>query len=1310
MIRGQPFSYIMPEVDVGTGSKPIHYHFVQSLPLGLTFDGATRELMAAMVSAPVQARTAYLYRATDSQGPVPREADLLTYITIEEGAPRFDLTSVILPPTGQTLEVGQSRSWILDSATGSPAPTYSIIGAPFWVSYNAVTRQLTAAPSSRVEPRSYVFIHRATNSAGGANQIIIVTVSPDSTILPGLVQDLRAQLTNNRLTVILDWSPPLNADQSGPLTYRIPVSNGVTITYSSTAGRVFLDGLTTGDYFATVYASGPNGEGPGDTLQFYSGSGRRPSGLDFADDDIHPIRISVRAGASMSWELGEALGSLPITYSLRRWNSPNFFGDPPSWVSLDGPNRILTASPPSSTRARTYYFGYNASSYRGAGSTVRVELTVSGGGVLSAPDFLENTFARSIESGQSESWTLDDAGGNPTPVYSLLGAPSWVSYNTSTRLLTAAPPSDTADRPYIFLHRAMNSQGTVTQTIIIMVGDILTIPGIPVEPFSESSIGSNRATVSWGASTTGGDPTGYDLQYREITSSTWLNEPHSGIGRTNIIYGLDSSTNYEWQVRATNSVGNSDWAYGGTFRTDAASPTLVEPTLPPVDSFSIQQGGSDVRTLPAATAGNPTPSYSLVGAPSWVGFNPLTRELTAAPTSTTAATAYPITYRAMNSQGTASQTFTIIVTEPSSDLVAPTLPAVADFSVQQGGSDVRTLPAATAGNPTPSYSLVGAPSWVGFNPLTRELTAAPPASTPATSYPITYRAMNSQGTANRVFIITVTQGNVEPEFSDSGDTFSVQQGEEIVETLDAATGLPAPVYSLVGAPSWVTYNPVSRELNANPPDNTPATAYNFTHRATNSEGSDDQTITITVTQGDVAPNFSDSGDSFSVQQGASLIRTLDSASGFPTPVYSLVGAPSWVSYNPVSRELNANPPDNTPATAYNFTHRATNSEGSDDQTITITVTQGDVAPNFSDSGDSFSVQQGASLIRTLDSASGFPTPVYSLVGAPSWVTYNPVSRELNANPPDNTPATAYNFTHRATNSEGSDDQTITITVTQGDVAPNFSDSGDSFSVQQGASLIRTLDSASGFPTPVYSLVGAPSWVSYNPVSRELNANPPDNTPATAYNFTHRATNSEGSDDQTITITVTQGDVAPNFSDSGDSFSVQQGASLIRTLDSASGFPTPVYSLVGAPSWVTYNPVSRELNANPPDNTPATAYNFTHRATNSEGSGDQTITVTVTEPPRVDPPTGTHENDVTGNSAEVDWVAPSDTTGVIGYRVEWKRRSEALYQGINIQPATSQYTITGLVAGVLYDWQVRSRGGTGYQDSAYATNSFTTLPF
>ena len=105
---------------------------------------------------------------------------------------------------------------------------------------------------------------------------------------------------------------------------------------------------------------------------------------------------------------------------------------------------------------------------------------------------------------------------------------------------------------------------TTAQNLTVTVTDVIEPPGAPT--LRVLVVGSSRIDPLWEPSNGGTSITGYDVQYRESDTATWLNWLHTDTSRSATITGLDPGATYQFHVRAQNSAGSGPWS-------DAASAT-----------------------------------------------------------------------------------------------------------------------------------------------------------------------------------------------------------------------------------------------------------------------------------------------------------------------------------------------------------------------------------------------------------------------------------------------------------------------------------------------------------------------------------------------------------------------------------------------------------------------------------------------------------------------------------------------------------------------------------------------------------------
>ncbi len=201
--------------------------------------------------------------------------------------------------------------------------------------------------------------------------------------------------------------------------------------------------------------------------------------------------------------------------------------------------------------------------------------------------------------------------------------------------------------------------------------------------------------------------------------------------------------------------------------------------LIPAQSYTVNTAITDL-TLPAATGGTGPYGYSLSGMPSGLSFNAMTRVLSGTPDTEEGARAY--TYTAVDSAiSPAAVTLSLVITvnAPSTTLRfdVTTIPAQS-YTVNAAITDL-TLPAATGGTGTLSYTLSGMPSGLIFDAGTRVLSGTPDTEQMATTY--TYTATDVTSPPAAVMLSLVITVRLEA----TGGPLEVARSEAMEMTLGA---------------------------------------------------------------------------------------------------------------------------------------------------------------------------------------------------------------------------------------------------------------------------------------------------------------------------------------------------------------------------------------------------------------------------------------------------------------------------------------------------------------------------------------------
>ena len=594
------------------------------------------------------------------------------------------------------------------------------------------------------------------------------------------------------------------------------------------------------------------------------------------------------------------------------------------------------------------------------------------------------------------------------------------------------------------------------------------------------------------------------------------------------------------------------------------------PTITSASSAVFTEGQAGGFTVTAT--GNPAPTFT------GTGSLPIGVTLTSSGVlsgTPTQSGSFPITITAANGVlPNATQTFTLTVDGP------PTITSANSTTFTQGQAGFFRVTATG----TPSSTFTGTGSLPNGVTLTSSgvLSGTP---TQSGSFPITITAANG-GSPNATQTFTLTVDG--PPTITSANSTAFTQGQAGGFTV-TATGNPAPTFTGTGSlPIGVTLTS-SGVLSGTP---TQSGSFRVTITAANGVSPNaTQTFTLTV---DGPPTInSASSTTFTQGQAGSFTAT---ATGYPVPTYSLTGAPTWLSIDPAAGTLSGTPPTGSGGT-YAFIITAANGVSPNaTQTFTLTV---NASPTItSASSTTFTQGQAGSFTAT---ATGYPVPIYSLTGAPTWLSIDPAAGTLSGTPPTGSGGT-YAFTITAANLISPNaTQTFTLTVDQ---APSVTSANTTtFAEGMAGSFTAT---ATGYPAPTFSETGAlPNGVTLNG-GGVLSGTP---TQSGSFPITITATNTVLPDAmQDFTLTVTPSGIAPIITSANQS-TFTQGQPGIFTV-SAMGSPSPTFSETGTlPSGITLSSAGLLSGMT----TQSGSFHFTIDATNGVSpDATQSFTLTVTQ--------------------------------------------------------------------------------------------------
>ncbi|RJX37043.1 tandem-95 repeat protein [Paenibacillus pinisoli] len=423
-------------------------------------------------------------------------------------------------------------------------------------------------------------------------------------------------------------------------------------------------------------------------------------------------------------------------------------------------------------------------------------------------------------------------------------------------------------------------------------------------------------------------------------------------------------------------------------------------------------------------------------------------------------------------------------------------------------------------------------------------------------------------------------------------------------------------YSLVGAPLGATINATTGVFTWAPMEAQGPGSYTFSVRVSDGALSDEEEITVTVNEVNVAPVLAAIGNKTVDEENLLTFTAVATDVDIPanTLTYSLVGAPLGATINATTGVFTWAPMEAQGPGSYTFSVRVSDGALSDEEEITITVNEVNVAPVLAAIGNK--TVDEANLLTFTAVATDVDIPAntltYSLVGAPVGATINATTGVFTWGPTEAQGPGIYTFTVRVSDGMASDQETITVTVNEVNSAPVLAPIGNkTVDEEMLLTFIATaIDSDSVVLT--YSLVGAPAGATINAATGEFTWTPTEAQGSGSYTFTVRVSDGMLSDEEEITVTVNEVNVAPVLAAIGNK--TVDEANLLTFTAVATDIDIPAntltYSLVGAPVGASIHASTGVFVWTPTKAQGPGSYNFTVQVSDGSLTDEEVITVTV----------------------------------------------------------------------------------------------------
>jgi len=483
------------------------------LPAGLMFDAGTGILSGTPTVAPGD--YTITFTATNAVG---SDAEVLTLTVAAGVAP--------LITTANNAAVVQGTTGTFDvNATGTPAPTFSLTGAPAGVTIDPTTGLITVTPAV-------------------ANGVYPFTVTADNDVAPDAVQSFTLtvgtvpEVTSGGSVTFISGVPasfPLTATGSPAPTITVTGALPAGVTFNSTTNTIEGTPTATGPFTVTVTATNAVGS-DGEPLTITVQAGAAP-----ACTTPNTLLVGTATGGTLDVN---ATGNPAPTFSLT---------GAPAGVTIDPTTGLLTV--PAGLAVNTYTFDITATNPLG-GATQTFTLTVG------SPPAFTNATSTVFPAGQAGSFVFT-ATGSPAPTFAFTGgtlppgitlSPSGTLSGTATQVGTF-PITVTASN-------GVSPNATQQFTLTIGQGPVITSANV-------AAVGSAGGTFQVTATGTPAPTFAVSAQPAGVTINPTTGLLTVAAGVTPGVYNLT--------VTATNAVGGANQVLNLTV---TSAPVAVPPDLP----------------------------------------------------------------------------------------------------------------------------------------------------------------------------------------------------------------------------------------------------------------------------------------------------------------------------------------------------------------------------------------------------------------------------------------------------------------------------------------------------------------------------------------------------------------------------------------------------------------------------------------------------------------------------------------------------------------------------------------------------------
>ncbi|XP_071083745.1 protocadherin Fat 4-like [Haliotis cracherodii] len=564
------------------------------------------------------------------------------------------------------------------------------------------------------------------------------------------------------------------------------------------------------------------------------------------------------------------------------------------------------------------------------------------------------------------------------------------------------------------------------------------------------------------------------------------------------------------------------------------------------------------------------------------------------------------------------------------------------------------------------------------------------------SYILTVRVNDGTSDVDVTLTFDVTDVDEKPEFTnvatDGSTTAPIAENSAVGISIFTAMATDpegaSVTFSLVSPPAVFTISTggvmtVNGALNF---ENVPS--YTITVRVTDGTNTNDQTMTVSITNVDEAPTFTSPAADGSTRTnvvensvtGTSVYTVVASDPEGATLTFSLVTPPAQFTITTLGEiQVATATIDFETLAYYALTVRITDGTNPVDVVLNVDITDVNESPSFtniaSDGSTNVNIAEdsgtGTSVLSVVASDPEGDTLTITLVSAPTEFTLNAANQIQVNGALDFETTPSYTLTVRVTDGTNADvDHTMTVTITNVDEAPTFTSPAADGSTRTnvaensvtGTSVYAVVASDPEGATLTFSLVTPPAQFTITTLGEiQVATATIDFETLAYYALTVRITDGTNPVDVALNVDITDVNESPSFtniaSDGSTNVNIAEdagtGTSVLSVVALDPEGDTLTITLVSAPTEFTINAANQIQVNGALDFETTPSYTLTVRVTDGTNADvDHTMTVTITNvdeaptftSPAADGSTRTNvaENSVTGTSVYA--VVASDPEG------------------------------------------------------------------